>query len=164
MIAQEEALEFMFFDLTSCVAPDTGNQGGPPPYKSATFTQDFTGTCATGQSIKWREFDWQANIPTGTSIAYAAQSGASTTTLLNATPTKLATTTTTTNLPNFDAAIIDTSSGGTTSGTGPFNLASPAVRSDAILRVTITMNTDTTGTLTPLLINWKVQYDCTDSQ
>ncbi len=164
MIAQEEALEFMFFDLTSCVAPDTGNQGGPPPYKSATFTQDFTGTCSTGQSIKWREFDWQANIPTGTSIVYAAQSGASTTTLLNATPTALATTTTTTNLPNFDAAIIDTSSGGTTSGTGPFNLASPAVRSDTILRVTITMNTDKTGTLTPLLINWKVQYDCTDSQ
>jgi len=165
MIAQEEALEFMFFDLTSCVAPDTGNQGnGPPPYKSATFTQDFTGSCASGQSIKWREFDWQANIPTGTSIVFAAQSGATTTTLLNATPVTIATTTTSTSLPNFDAAIIDTSTGGTTSGTGPFNTASPPIRSDAVLRMTITMNPDTTQTLTPTLSNWKVQYDCADSQ
>ncbi len=164
MIDQEQALEFMFFDLTSCVAPDNGNQGGPPPYKSATFTQDFTGSCGTGKSIKWREFDWQANMPAGTSISFGAQSGATTSTLLNASPVALATTTTSTNLPNYDAAIIDTSSGGTTSGTGPFNLASPAIRSDNVLRVTITMNPDSTGTLTPLLINWKVQYDCTDSQ
>lgn len=165
MIAQEQALEFMFFDLTSCVAPDTGNQGnGPPTYKAATFTQDFTGTCGTGQSIKWREFDWQATIPTGTSIVFAGQSGPTTAKLLNTTPVTLATTTTSTNLPNYDAAIIDTSTGGTTSGTGPFNTANPAIRSDTILRVTITMNPDTAGTVTPLLQNWKVQYDCTDSQ
>lgn len=162
--AQEEALEFMFFDLTSCVAPDSGTSQGPPPYKTATFTQDFTGTCAAGKSIKWREFDWQANIPTGTSIAFAGQSGATTSTLKNATPLALATTTTSTNLPSYDVAVIDTSTGGTTTGTGPFNKASPAIRSDTVLRVTITMNPDSTGTLTPLLINWKVQYDCTDSQ
>jgi hypothetical protein len=164
LIAQEQALEFMFFDLTSCVAPDNGLPPGPPPYKQAIFTQDFTGQCPLGQSIAWREFDWQADVPAGTSIAFAAQSGPNASGLLNATPVSLATTTTSTSLPAYDAAIIDTATGGTTTGTGPFNKASPPIRSDALLRVTITMNPDTNGTITPVLKSWKVQYDCTASQ
>jgi hypothetical protein len=164
MIAQEQALEFMFFDLTSCVAPDNGLPPGPPPYKSATFTQDFTGTCPSGQSIAWREFDWQADIPSGTNIVFAAQSGPNTSGLLNASPVSLATATASTNLPSYDAAIIDTATGGTTTGTGPFNKASPPIRSDTLLRITITMNPDTNGTITPTLKSWKVQYDCTASQ
>jgi hypothetical protein len=164
MIAQEQALEFMFFDLTSCVAPDNAQPPGPPPYKSATFTQDFTGTCPSGQSIAWREFDWQADVPSGTNIAFAAQSGPNSSGLLNATPVALATATTSTNLPTYDAVIIDTSTGGTTTGTAPFNKASPPIRSDTLLRVTITMNPDTNGTITPVLKSWKVQYDCTASQ
>jgi hypothetical protein len=164
MIAQEQALEFMFFDLTSCVTPDNALPPGPPPYKAATFTQDFTGTCPTGESIAWREFDWQATIPTGTNVVFAAQSGPNASGLLNATPVNIGTATTSTNLPAYDAAIIDTSTGGTTTGTGPFNKASPPVRSDTLLRVTITMNPDTNGTVTPTLKSWKVQYDCTASQ
>jgi hypothetical protein len=30
--------------------------------------------------------------------------------------------------------------------------------------VTITMNPDSSGTITPVLISWKVQYDCSASQ
>jgi hypothetical protein len=150
----------MFFDLTSCVTPD--NLPPPPPittftgYLPATFTQDFVAACPAHTVPAWREFDWQASIPSTSSIAFTAQSGADTSHLLPATPVSLATATTSTALPAYDVALIDTGS----SNTGVFNLANPKVLSSTVLRVTITLNPTTDLLTAPTLLGWKVQYDC----
>jgi hypothetical protein len=168
---QEKALEFMFFDLTACVSPD--NLAPPPPvtvptYGPATFVQDFTASCSDGNKPVWREFDWQASIPSpasGSSIVIGAQSGPDLLHLLPATPVTVATTTTSTNTgsngQNFDAALIDTGASHT-APVGAFNTAQ--VESQNVLRITITMNPTADELKAPTLLQWKVQYDCAPAE
>jgi hypothetical protein len=154
----------MFFDLTSCVSPD--NAPPPPPpasgpgYLPATFTEDFTGSCPSGTAPIWREFDWQAQIPNTASINISAQSGNDSLTLLPASPVLLANATTTTSTgpsgTNYDVALIDTGKG----GTGAFNVATPPVLSKNLLRITIKLNPTMDNSAAPVLLQWKVQYDC----
>jgi hypothetical protein len=112
----------------------------------------------------WREFDWQATVPSTASIQFSAQSGPNAAGLLPSAPVVIGTATTTTpNIAtgNFSVALIDTSTGGGTSGTAPFNTATPPVHSDALLRITIAMNPTTSSpSETPTLIEWRVQSDC----
>ncbi|MDB5220032.1 MAG: Tryptophan synthase alpha chain [Myxococcaceae bacterium] len=162
MTDQEKALEFMFFNLTSCVTP-SAPPPPPPTYAAATFTQDYTANCTVSQKVVWREFDWQAVIPTTSKIAFSAQSGPNVAGLLNPTPVPLFTATTSTPIgvpPPWDIALIDTSNGLGGAGTGPFNTAMPPVKSDKLLRMTITMSPTTDMLSTPVLLQWKVQYDC----
>jgi hypothetical protein len=159
MLAQEKALEFMFFDLTSCVASSTPPPP-PPTYAAVTFTQDYTATCRPDQRVIWREFDWQSVVPATSSIDFSAQSGPDAAGLLPATPVALASATASTALLGWDVALIDTSNGLGGAGTGAFNTAVPPVRSDKLLRVTINMKPTSNKYGTPLLLQWKVQYDC----
>jgi hypothetical protein len=175
---QEEALEFMFFDLTSCVSPDNAT---PPSltitgYPPATFTQDFTAMCnpdpVTGEATVpvWREFDWQDQIPTGASVTIQAQSGPDASSLLPTSPLTLATATTSTAANadgglTWDVAIIDTGNGlGSNKGAGPFNIATPPVTSGELLRVTITLEPTMNFQAAPTLNAWKVQYDCVSAE
>jgi hypothetical protein len=157
----------MFFDLTSCVSPD--NAVPPPPptaltgFPPATFTEDFTATCLGGDAggfrPEWREFDWQAQIPPGANITFSAQTGASTTTLLPATPLLFETTKTNSPscaMPPCDVALLETGP----KGSGAFDTATPPLVSGALLRLTITLNPTPDLQQAPTLNQWRVQYDC----
>ena len=69
-------------------------------------------------------------------------------------PVVLATAATSTLLPGFDVALIDTGT------TGAFNLASPSVPSRSSLRLTVTMNPTSDTKAAPSLIQWQIKADC----
>jgi hypothetical protein len=158
----------MFFDLTSCVTPDSALPPAPPlatKYPPATFTVDFEATACPPQTLPiWREFDWQAQIPMGASIVFSAQSGPTASTLLPTAPLLLYKATVPTDtgpmMSNFDVALIDAGP----KGSGAFNVAMPPVVSGSLLRVTITLNPTPDSDQTPTLNQWRVQYDCGASE
>jgi hypothetical protein len=165
MTAQEEALEFMFFDLAACVSNDSLPPPPPPQpvtyYYPASVTEKFTATCPSGQTMKWREVDWQSTIPNSASIDFSAQTGADFTTLNPTTPLQIVHATTTTALPNFDVAYIDLADKG---GGGVFDQNVPPIPSQQDLVLTITLNPTSDQLSTPSLAAWKVRYDCVDAQ
>jgi hypothetical protein len=120
--------------------------------------QDFTSTCGKGQRPKWREFDWQDSIPSTASIVYSAQTADTLAAIPAAQVVPVVTMTTSTALPAWDAALLDTTTGGV------FASAVPPVLSKNILRMTITLNPTTDKKAAPTLMQWKVQYDCVDAE
>ena len=181
---QEKALEFMLFDLTSCVAPSAFTVQ-PLIFKPATFTETFTAspTCQPGETVRWRELDWNATIPGDSSITFSVQTGdpapdggavvwtPSTPALLATATTSTVNTvltidagadadvdaTTVTVSPNWDVALIDT---GTNDDGGPNAVLNS--QSELLLTVTLTPTSDMMQA--PTLNQMRITSVCTPSE
>ena len=134
----------------------SGKCAPAPPivtYQPATYTTIYKSTCKAGQSAVWRFFYWQAQTPTGTSIAFTAQTSPSGTAwgasvpVGTAQPPPLVTTGWTSGSQTVDDA-----------------LRANGQISQAQLLVTAKLKPDASNITTPTLTNWQVTYDCLDSQ
>jgi hypothetical protein len=163
MTPQEDALEFMLLDLTSCISTGPAMTSVPPTYNSATFTEDFTSSCPLGTRPVWREFDWVDTIPPSAEIDYSAQT---TDPPEDGGPVDW----TSPELVSIAKATMSTPAGGTdfqildTGTTGVFNLASPPVLSRSLLRLTVTLLPTADTKTAPVLQNWDVKADCVPAE
>jgi hypothetical protein len=148
---------------TDCCSGLTCPAGGgvcivepPPPvtiYNPQTTSREYIADCPHGTQPKWRFFEWQATIPTGTSIVFAIQVRPDASSSYEpAMPVVLSTAT-------------------PTSGTGPgtwyrgpqtvdqaLAAVMPPVASGSYLRVTMTFNP--TMTVAPTLHQWRQIFEC----
>ena len=122
-------------------------------YNTATFTTTYTASCASGLRPVWRFLYWQTVTPTGTSIAFTAQ--------------------TSTDGINFGAAVAVGTSAPPPTVTSTFTSGSLTVdqalvaagqASQPILQVLATLNPTSNHLQTPQLTNWQVTYDCVPSE
>lgn len=145
----------MLFDLSACVSPDSWTPPEPGvSFGPVTFNLDFMANCPADQRPIWREFDWQAQIPSSADITFNVQTADLASGLTSAPSVLLAKATTSTALPNFDVAIIDTTGG------GAFETVNPPLMSKQYLRVATTLDPTSDNKDSPTLINWEVHYDC----
>jgi hypothetical protein len=147
---------------TQCCNFSTGARCGSgtcqpaPPltlYSSSVFTTTYTGACGVGTAPVWRFLYWMSNTPTGTSISFKAQSSpdgvnwGAAVSVGTAAPPPAVTSTWTSGPVTVDQA-----------------LRTGGQKSQLYLKVLATLNPDTTGTITPSLTNWQLQYDCAPSE
>jgi len=161
LTSEELALMYQFFQLTACAlggAPPPPVPPAPPPLPTGVvYTRDYEATCTPDTTPVWQLFQWQASVPTGTSIGFQAATAAKATDLPSAPPAGAPTT-----------ADIGTASGTTstwTSGAATVDTrlrADTAKRSSKFLRVFMTFNT--TSTQSPVLSNWRQLYECVPSE
>jgi hypothetical protein len=134
----------------------SGTCAPTPPidtYSTAPFVTSYSATCAMAMYPAWRFFYWETNTPTGTSIVFTAQTSSDGATwgasvpIGTAAPPPAVTPTWTSGPQTVDAA-----------------LRAASQVSKPYLQITATLNPDSTGTITPVLTNWQVTYDCVDSE
>jgi hypothetical protein len=174
MNAQEKILEFMMFDLASCIVP-TGvmpcaagtTQCGATlccaagqvcdtstatpqcfiPYPlTGTYagTVDATSSCTAGNLAQWGSLTFVATTPPGTSISMAFQTATTTAGIAAATSIPLGTVPGTSSPIDIGAALA----------------AAGVSRNLPVGRVTFTLTSDTTRMFTPTLDGYYLNFDC----
>jgi hypothetical protein len=128
----------------------------PPPlslYQAGTFTRDFESTCEAGKLPIWQYFEWQAELPLDTSIAFTATTAETTSDLATAVSVSAGTAEppSTTTWTNDGTNIAD-------------QLKALDVTSQRFLRVTASLSPSEDELSAPILENWRVFHDCVDSQ
>jgi hypothetical protein len=123
-------------------------------YTPSTFVTNYQATtCPSGTYPTWRFFYWETTTPTGTSIAFTAQTSVDGSTwgapvaIGTAAPPPVVT-------PTWTSA--------------PFTVDQALVSSGQVsrpyLRVTAALTPDSTKTQAPTLNNWQVTYDCPSTE
>jgi hypothetical protein len=121
-------------------------------YSPSVFTTTYTAACAAGTSPVWRFFYWQTKTPTGTSIVFQAETSADGVNW--GTPVGIGTAT----------SPVVTATWTSAAQTVDQALRAGGQKSQKDLKVLATLNPDSTGTVTPVLTNWQLQYDCAPSE
>ncbi|HEY1960641.1 MAG TPA: hypothetical protein VGH28_33750 [Polyangiaceae bacterium] len=130
----------------------------PPPiinYAQTQFVREYTANCPTGKIPVWRFFEWQGATPVGTSLVFQAatknlssDSYGTNVAIGTMAPPPAVTTTWASGPITVDQALRNT---------GQF--------SENYLRVTVTFVPKTTQPeATPILSQWRQNYDCEDGQ
>ncbi|HVZ35455.1 MAG TPA: hypothetical protein VG963_23670, partial [Polyangiaceae bacterium] len=128
----------------------------PLAYHQQSLNREYDSACAQGLEPTWRFLEWQATIPTGTSIAFSIQAKRNASDPWSpSTPAAMSTATTTTPSGQWDPDITVTPTVGDI-----LAATSPALQHAPYVRVTMTFNPDSTGANTPTLLNWRQVYDC----
>jgi hypothetical protein len=127
-------------------------------YSPAPFVVNFTAACQLDGGVNatypaWRFFYWQSNTPNGTSITFTAQTSQDGVTY--GAPVAIGTAQPPPNV---------TSTWTAASTTVDQALKASGQTSQTYLRVTATLNPDSTKTITPALTSWQLQYDCEPSE
>lgn len=126
--------------LEAGVPSDAGVDG------SATFTRDYEGVCSQGRIAIWRYFDFQTHTPADSSLVFRARSATTEAGLDAAKSVELATVTGP-DLTVWTGVDVDA------------KLATLGQKSQRFLRVATTFAPATDGT-PPLLVDFRLQYDC----
>ncbi len=164
LTSEEKALEYQLFQLTACAlggSPPPPPPPPPPTLASATFSRDFYATCPDGYQLVWQAFNWEANIPAGTSIQlYAATSQDEGTLPANVSAAPLT-------VPIGDATMTTLApQWGTDVHTVDWHLQNeppgPPQQSESWLRVY--MSFDPTSSTAPTMYDWQQLYDCVPNQ
>ena len=124
-------------------------------YQEQVYQREYTATCPEGTSVKWRFFEWQSTIPSGTSIDFSVQSRATAASSWSPAAAVLAATASST-----------TAAGVWARGAQTVDqiLAANNTPSLPRMRVTMTFKPGGGGSVAPTLNGWRQIYDCVPSQ
>jgi len=177
MTAQEKILEFMLFDLASCITPSSGGPACPAgtttcgticcaagdlcqsaglgnqcftPYPaSGTYSQtiDASTACGAGFAPQWTNVVLATTTPPGTSIGVTFYTAATSAGLATATPVDLGTLPPTVSPLDLRAAL----AAAPVSGLLPFS------------RIVFTLNSDAAHTVAPIVDGYQVNFVCQPS-
>ncbi len=148
LTAQEDAAEFLLFNLGGCITPL------PPPapaFGPATFTRQFTAVCPAGKYVQWRDFAWQDTIPSNGSgtanITFTVQTGDNAQSLGAVIPLAVSTV----SHPVWILASVANAIAGANQVSHP------------MLQVNMALNPTPDKNLAPTLIAWQQTFDCVDA-
>jgi hypothetical protein len=121
-----------------------------------TYEREYVADCPPPKGIVWRFFEWQATMPVGTKIDLGVQTRALATDPYSpVSPIPMGTITTST-APGAWAH--------GTSTVGDLLKTNSVPNSLPRLLVSMTFKPNATGTAAPNLNNWRLFYDCVDTQ
>jgi len=133
------------------VCNGSGMCANPVFYSTQTFEREYVAECDPGYKVAWRFFEWQATIPDDTSIDLSVQTKSQDDAVYE--PVAGA---------SLGSITETTDAGEWVHGEDTVDevLASADVGSRSYLKVSMTFNPDSDGTISPLLSAWRQNYDC----